>query len=98
MLKIVKWNEIYVRTAYICELLTNIFNIMKKNEKVLAMEIITEKQADPSPEKLPAAVVSTAKTLIFLITVAEIFTNDKVDAILDKLKDALKTFLVDAGV
>ena len=38
------------------------------------------------------------KTLLLLINVAEIFTNEKVDAILDKLKDALKTFLVDAGV
>ena len=71
---------------------------MKKNEKALAMEIITEKQADPSPEKLPTAVVSTVKTLVLLINVAEIFTNDKVDAILEKLKDALKTFLADAGV
>ena len=71
---------------------------MKKNEKALAMEIITEKQADASPEKLPTTVISTVKTLILLINVAEIFTNDKVDAILDKLKDALKNFLVDAGV
>ena len=71
---------------------------MKKNEKVLAMEIITEKQADASPEKLPSAVVSAVRTLVLLITVAEIFTSDKVDAILEKLKDALKNFLVDAGV
>ena len=71
---------------------------MKKNEKALAMEIITEKQADASPEKLPTAVVSSVKTLILLINVAEIFTNDKVDAILEKLKDALNIFLVDAGV
>ena len=71
---------------------------MKKNEKALAMEIITEKQADVSPDKLPTAVISTVKTLLILINVAEIFTNDKVDAILDKLKDALKNFLVDAGV
>lgn len=98
MLKKVKWNEIYIRTTYICELLTNKNNIMKMNEKTLAMEIITEKQANASPDKLPAAVVSTVKTLLLLINVAEIFTNDKVDAILDKLKDSLKTFLVDAGV
>lgn len=71
---------------------------MKKNEKALAMDIITEKQADVSPEKLPTAVVSTVRTLILLITVAEIFTSDKVDIILEKLKDALKAFLVDAGV
>jgi len=71
---------------------------MKKNEKALAMEIIAEKQADASPEKMPQAVVSTVKTLILLINVAEIFTNDKVDVILEKLKDALKIFLVDAGV
>ena len=71
---------------------------MKKNEKALAMEIITEKQVDASPDKLPTAVISTVKTLLILINVAEIFTNDKVDAILDKLKDALKNFLVDAGV
>ena len=71
---------------------------MKKNEKALAMEIITEKQADASSDKLPTAVVSTVKTLILLINVAEIFTNDKVDAILEKLKDSLKNFLVDAGV
>lgn len=71
---------------------------MKKNEKALAMEIISEKQADASPDKLPIAVVSTVRTLILLINVAEIFTNDKVDNILEKLKDALKNFLVDAGV
>lgn len=71
---------------------------MKKNEKALAMEIIAEKQADASPDKLPTTVISMVKTLILLINVAEIFTNDKVDAILDKLKDALNNFLVDAGV
>ena len=71
---------------------------MKKNEKALAIEIITEKQAEASPEKLPTAVVSTVRTLILLITVAEVFTNDKVDIILEKLKDGLKAFLVDAGV
>lgn len=91
-------NRLYCVLYYICELLTNKFNFMKKNEKALAMEIITEKQADTSPEKLPAAVVSTVKTLILLINVAEIFTNDKLDTILEKLKDALKNFLVDAGV
>ena len=71
---------------------------MKKTEKALAMEIINEKQADASPDKLPTTVVSTVKTLILLINVAEIFTNDKVDVILEKLKDSLKNFLVDAGV
>lgn len=71
---------------------------MKKNEKALAMEIITEKQADASPDKLPTTVVSTVKTLILLINIAEIFTNDKVDAMLEKLKESLKNFLVDAGV
>ena len=71
---------------------------MKMSEKILGMEIINEKQADASPDKLPTTVVSTVKTLIFLIGVAEVFTNDKVDAILEKLKEALKTFLVDAGV
>ena len=71
---------------------------MKKNEKALAMEIITEKQADASPDKLPTTVITTVKTLILLIGVAEIFTNDKIDAILEKLKDSLKIFLVDAGV
>ena len=84
--------------TYICRYYSIKFNLMKKNEKALAMEIITEKQADASPDKLPTTVISTVKTLIILINVAEIFTNDKVDAILDKLKDALKNFLVDAGV
>lgn len=71
---------------------------MNKAEKKLAQEIIAEKQADNNAEALPSVVVRTVKTLIVLIDVAKIFTNERVDEILDRLKNSLETFIEDAGV
>lgn len=71
---------------------------MNKAEKKLAQEIIAEKQADNNADALPSVVVRTVKTLIVLIDVAKIFTNEKVDEILDRLKNSLETFIADAGI
>lgn len=71
---------------------------MNKAEKKLAQEIIAEKQADNNAEALPSVVVRTVKTLIVLVDVAKIFTNERVDEILDRLKNSLEAFIVDAGV
>ena len=67
-------------------------------EKKLAQEIIAEKQADSNAETVPSVVVRTVKTLIVLIGIAKIFTNERVDKILDRLKNSLETFIEDAGV
>lgn len=71
---------------------------MNKAEKKLAQEIIAEKQADNKADALPSVVVRTVKTLIVLVDVAKIFTNERVDEILDRLKNSLEAFIVDAGV
>ena len=71
---------------------------MNKKQKALAMDIIAEKQADNNPETLPTVVVTTVKTLIVLIGVAKIFTNDHVDEILDRLASSLELFINEAGV
>ena len=71
---------------------------MNKTQKELALEIVNEKQSDGHPEILPTVLVRTVKTLIILIGVAKLFTNDKVDEILNRLSSALATFIDEAGV
>lgn len=71
---------------------------MNKTQKNLALELIAEKQSDGHPEILPAVLVRTVQTLIILIGVAKLFTNDKVDDMLDRLSRALATFIDEAGV
>ena len=71
---------------------------MNKTQKNLALELISEKQSDGHAETLPSVLVRTVQTLIILISVAKIFTNDKVDAMLDRLSSALATFIDEAGV
>ena len=71
---------------------------MNKQQKNLALEIVVEKQSDGHPEILPTVLVRTVQTLIILISVAKIFTNDKVDDMLNRLSSALATFIDEAGV
>lgn len=71
---------------------------MNKTQKNLALELIVEKQSDGHPEILPSVLVRTVQTLIILIGVAKLFTNDKVDEMLNRLSSALATFINEAGV
>lgn len=71
---------------------------MDKTQKGLALELIVEKQSDGHPEILPTVLVRTVQTLIILINVAKLFTNDKVDEMLNRLSLALATFIDEAGV
>ena len=71
---------------------------MNKTQKDLALEIVAEKQADGHPEILPTVLVRSVQTLIILINVAKLFTNDKVDVMLNRLSLALTTFIDEAGV
>lgn len=84
--------------AYICSHYSFNFFFMNKLQKNLALELIAQKQSDSQPEKLPTVLVQTVKTLIILIGVAKLFTNDKVDELLNRLASALDLFISEAGV
>lgn len=84
--------------AYICSHYSFKFFVMTKLQKNLALELIVEKQSDNQADKLPTVLVQTVKTLIILIGVAKLFTNDKVDELLNRLATALELFIDETGV